>query len=98
MGDVGPKAHALYVEGDVWGSVFREPAYLMQHQEYPILLPALEALTARALGRFDPALIDIGRCRRPRGVRMGGLGVAPARHPWARGCGRRARSDRLGRR
>lgn len=55
----GPKAHALYVEGDVWGSVFRDPAYLMQHQEYPILLPALEALTARALGRFDPALIDI---------------------------------------
>ena len=56
----GPKAHALFVEGDVWGAVFREPAYLMQHQEYPILLPALEALTASALGRFDQALIDIG--------------------------------------
>ena len=56
----GPKAHALFAEGDVWGAVFREPAYVMQHQEYPILLPALEALTATAVGRFDPALIDIG--------------------------------------
>jgi hypothetical protein len=55
----GPKAHALFVEGDVWGPVFREPAYLMQHQEYPVLLPALEALSAGAIGRFDPTLTDI---------------------------------------
>ena len=54
-----PKAHALYVEGDVWGPVFRDPAYLMQHQEYPVLLPSLEALSADALGRFDRELIDI---------------------------------------
>jgi hypothetical protein len=54
-----PKAHALYVDGDVWGPVFRDPAYLMQHQEYPVLLPSLEALSADALGRFDPALIDV---------------------------------------
>jgi hypothetical protein len=55
----GPKAHALFVEGDVWGPAFREPAYRMQHQEYPVLFPALEALSASAVGRFDPALIDI---------------------------------------
>jgi hypothetical protein len=55
----GPKAHALYVEGDVWGPAFRDPAYLMQHQEYPILFPSLEALSADSLGRFDPTLIDI---------------------------------------
>ena len=54
-----PKAHALYVEGDVWGPVFRSPAYLMQHQEYPVLLPSLEALSADAVGRFDRGLIDI---------------------------------------
>lgn len=54
-----PKAHALFVEGDVWGPVFRDPAYLMQHQEYPVLLPSLEALSADAIGRFDRTLIDI---------------------------------------
>ncbi len=55
----GPKAHALFVEGDIWGPVFRDPAYGMQHQEYPVLLPALEALSADAIGRYDLALIDI---------------------------------------
>jgi hypothetical protein len=55
----GSKAHALFVDGDVWGPVFREPAYLMQHQEYPILFPALEALSAGAIDRFDPTLIDV---------------------------------------
>ncbi len=54
-----PKAHALFVEGDVWGPVFREAAYSMQHEEYPILMPSLEALSAHAIGRFDPSLIDI---------------------------------------
>ena len=56
----GPKAHALFVDGDAWGPVFREPAYMMQHPEYPILLPALEALSAGAIDRYDPALIDVG--------------------------------------
>ncbi len=55
----GPKAHALFVEGDAWGPVFREPAYLMQHVEYPLLLPALEALSSDSIGRFDPVLVDI---------------------------------------
>lgn len=55
----GPKAQALFVEGDVWGPVFTEPQYLMQHQEYPILFPAIEALSAGAIDRFDPRLIDI---------------------------------------
>ncbi len=54
-----PKAHALYVDGDVWGPVFRESAYLVQHQEYPVLLPSLQALSADALGRFDATLIDV---------------------------------------
>ncbi len=54
-----PKAHALYVEGDVWGPVFTDPAYGMQHEEYPVLLPALEALASGAIGRFDPPLADI---------------------------------------
>ena len=55
----GPKAHALFVEGDVWGPVFTQPEYAMQNQQYPVLLPALEALSAGAFGRFDPTLIDI---------------------------------------
>ena len=55
----GSKAHALYAGGDVWSPVFTEPEYVMQHQEYPVLLPALEALSAEALGRFDPTLIDV---------------------------------------
>ena len=54
-----PKAHALYVEGDVWGPVFTDPAYGMQHEEYPVLLPGLEALASGAIGRFDPPLADI---------------------------------------
>jgi hypothetical protein len=53
------KAHALYVEGDVWGPVFAAPEYLMHHPQYPVLLPSLEALSASAIGRFDPNLIDI---------------------------------------
>jgi hypothetical protein len=31
----------------------------MLHQEYPIFLPSLEALSADALRRFDPVLIDV---------------------------------------
>ena len=54
-----PKAHALFVEGDVWGPVFRSSEYFMQHQEYPVLFPALEALSSDALGRYDPTLLDI---------------------------------------
>jgi hypothetical protein len=53
-----PKAHALFAEGDVWGPVFTQPEYGMQHQEYPILFPAIEALSAEAVGRFDADLID----------------------------------------
>ena len=55
----GPKAHALFVEGDVWGPVFTQPEYGMQNQQYPILLPALEAMSASATRHFDPSLIDI---------------------------------------
>ena len=54
-----PKAHALFVDGDVWSPVFTEPSYLMQHQEYPVLFPTIEALSAGAIDRFDPRLIDI---------------------------------------
>ena len=54
-----PKAHALFAEGDVWSPVFENAEYFMQHQEYPIFLPALDALSAEALGRFDPRLIDV---------------------------------------
>jgi len=53
------KANALYHDGDVWSPVFREPEYVLQHLEYPVLMPSLEALSAEALGRFDPNLIDI---------------------------------------
>jgi hypothetical protein len=55
----GPKAHALFVEGDVWGPVFSDQSYFMQHPEYPVLLPALEALAADAIGRFDPSFADV---------------------------------------
>jgi hypothetical protein len=55
----GPKTHALFVEGDVWGPVFGSTEYFMQHPEYPVLLPTLEALASSAIGRFDPALADV---------------------------------------
>lgn len=54
-----PKAHALFVEGDVWSPVFRAAPYRMQHEEYPVLFPALGALSSGAIGRFDPRLVDI---------------------------------------
>ena len=53
------KTHALLVDGDVWGPVFAAPEYEMHHPEYPVLLPSLETLSAQALGRFDPNLIDL---------------------------------------
>lgn len=53
----GAHAHALFVEGDVFSPVFRDPAYASQHPDYPVLFPSLEALSADALGRFDPQLI-----------------------------------------
>ena len=55
----GTKSHALYAGGDVWSPVFTDAPYFMLHQEYPVLFPALEALSAEALGRFDPMLIDV---------------------------------------
>jgi Dolichyl-phosphate-mannose-protein mannosyltransferase len=55
----GPKTHALFVEGDVWGPVFADREYFMQHPEYPVLLPTLEALASSAIGRFDPSLADV---------------------------------------
>jgi hypothetical protein len=70
-----PKAHALYVQGDVWGPVFRDPSYLMQHQEYPVLLPSLEALSADAIGRFDRNLIDIESAAVLLGFAWGAWGV-----------------------
>ena len=50
----GPRRTRSTSGGDVWATVFAEPEYVMHHQEYPVLLPALEALSAEALGRFDP--------------------------------------------
>jgi hypothetical protein len=55
----GPKTHALFVEGDVWGPVFGDPGYFMQHPEYPVLLPTLEALASGAIGRFDASFADV---------------------------------------
>jgi hypothetical protein len=54
------RAHTLFESGDAWNSVFQSRVYASQHPEYPILLPALEALSMHALGRFDVALIDVG--------------------------------------
>jgi hypothetical protein len=54
-----PHAHALYVEGTTSGPVFTDPLYAGGHPEYPILHPTLEAMSAHALGRFDPLLIDV---------------------------------------
>jgi hypothetical protein len=52
-------AHALYVEGTTSGPVFTDPLYAGGHPEYPILYPTLEAMSAHAIGRFDPLLIDV---------------------------------------
>jgi hypothetical protein len=52
-------SHALYVDGDTWGPVFRSGEYAMQHPEYPGVFPALQALVAEAVGRFDMFLIHL---------------------------------------
>jgi hypothetical protein len=55
----GLKAHALFTEGGVGGAVFQGDAYARSHPDYPILMPALEALQSRAVGRFDPTVVDL---------------------------------------
>jgi hypothetical protein len=53
----GLRAHALYLFGHPIPAVFANPAY--QALQHPLLLPALEALDARAMGTFDGTLVQI---------------------------------------
>ena len=55
----GLKAHAIYLDGGLGGPVFLDPAYGGSHQEYPVLHPALAAVSSSAIGRFDPRLVDV---------------------------------------
>jgi hypothetical protein len=53
------KALALYYFDDLNPAFFINSTYLPMHQEYPILLPLLEAFVFRAMGRPDTQLIHV---------------------------------------
>ena len=53
----GTRARALYLFGHPIPAVFANPTY--QALQHPLLLPALEALDARAMGTFDGTLVQL---------------------------------------
>lgn len=67
----GTKARALYTHGGVDEAVFTGTAY--EHPDYPILLPTLEAIGFRALGRFDGTYLHL---------QLAGLALAFAAAAW----------------
>ena len=53
------KAHGLYAFGWADPDLFASPATAPLHLDYPLFLPALEAVAYRALGSFDPQLVHL---------------------------------------
>jgi hypothetical protein len=53
------RARSLYEWGGVQSAPFVSPAYGPTHLDYPIVLPSIEALVFRSLGRFDGRLVHI---------------------------------------
>ncbi len=51
------KARALYEHGGADASVFTNTVY--EHEDYPLLLPTLEAIGFRAIGHFDGTLLHL---------------------------------------
>ena len=55
----GMKAKALYLLGWADPALFASTTAEPVHRDYPILLPSLEAVAARAMGSFDARLIHL---------------------------------------
>jgi hypothetical protein len=55
----GMKAHGLYTLDGADPALFASPATAPLHLDYPLFLPALEAVAFRALGSFDPQLVHL---------------------------------------
>ncbi len=55
----GMKGKALTLLGWADPSLFANKAATPAHLDYPLLLPSLEAVAARAMGSFDPRLIHL---------------------------------------
>jgi hypothetical protein len=53
------KGHALALFGGADPRLFAEPSIAFLHLDYPLFLPALEALGYRAAGGFDPQLMHV---------------------------------------
>jgi hypothetical protein len=53
------RARFLYDWGGASSPPFTNHAYLATHLDYPLVLPSLEALVFRSLGRFDGRLVHI---------------------------------------
>ena len=53
------RARSLYDLGGVHGPPFTSSAYSATHLDYPLVLPSLEALVFRSLGRFDGKLVHV---------------------------------------
>jgi hypothetical protein len=53
------KGHALELFGWADPKLFAEPSIALLHLDYPLFLPALEAVGFRAAGGFDPQLMHI---------------------------------------
>jgi hypothetical protein len=53
------KAHALYLFGGADPRLFAAPAAAPLHLDYPLFLPALEAVGYRSLGAFDTQLVHL---------------------------------------
>lgn len=64
------KSRALYALDGVRDAVFANPAY--EHNDYPLLLPTLEAIGFRALGGFDGTLLHLQLA----GLALGFVGAA----------------------
>src|SRR5581483_4531295 len=55
----GMKARALTLLGWADPSLFASRVALPAHPDYPLLVPSLEAVAARAMGGFDPRLVHL---------------------------------------
>jgi hypothetical protein len=53
------RARSLYDLGGVHGAPFTSSAYSPTHLDYPLVMPSLEALVFRSLGRFDGKLVHV---------------------------------------
>lgn len=55
----GMKAKALFLLGGVDPGLFASKGAEQLHLDYPLLVPSLDAVASRAMGRFDPQLVHL---------------------------------------